>query len=130
VCQATLHSNPQHVLVELHEGQLRVSAEVHSETVVINLPLTTSPSGALEDRILVYIDPLSLRVTQNTVECITLGCLSSTTPLTPLSSNSSLSLDGSVYIGGVPQWTEYMRAKAKSTTGFRGCLGVSKSNYF
>ena len=41
-----------------------------------------------------------------------------------------ITLDGSLSVGGVNQWTPYIRSKVKTTEIYRGCLGVSLALIF
>ncbi len=76
------------------------------------------------------MDSLRLNLTLNAGDCPgeAPDCYAAQS-LPPEGRNLSMGLDGPVYIGGVPQWTPYMRTKAKSTSGFTGCLGVSRCSW-
>ena len=114
----------QHMVGELYQGQIRASVSFGAETVAVSLPIPPSPGGILSANISIAIGQGRLEVSRDENNCDKVDGLCSVNKTAEVDSGNVV-LDGSLYIGGVPQLTPFIRSKLKTTDGYRGCLGVS-----
>ena len=121
--QVDKEGNLQHLVAELVSSSLYVSASFGPETVSLVLPLMLTPEGILEANITITVGQGHLEVVNSDCEagiCSVNG--------TAKSQQASLMLDGSLYIGGLPRLTPFIRSKLHTVSYYRGCLGVSNNN--
>ena len=111
--------NLQHLVVELVSGDLYVSTSFGTETISLTLPLPLLQGDIMSGNISVTIGRGVLIISN---DCDEGGC---SVNATAKMYRGNVVLDGSLYIGGLPQLTPFIRSKLHTIKYFRGCLGVS-----
>ena len=105
---------------------MHVSTDIAGEFVETSLAITPAETTSYLD-LEVDLSGRSLTLVKNPQNC------AETTGTTHCRSTAMLQNDisqftvvnGSLYIGGLPDVTPYIRSKIESAAGFRGCLGVN-----
>ena len=90
--------------------------------------LTISPSETASYLDLkVELSGISLTLIKDPATCPTQGSSTHCQSTTMLDNRVQqiAVVNGSLYIGGLPEVTPYVRSKIATLSGFRGCLGVS-----
>ena len=100
-----------------------MSASFGPETVSVVMPLNLTADGILEANITITVGQGRLEVRNS--DCKVGVC---SVNGTAKSHKDTLVLDGSLYIGGLPQLTPFIRSKLHTINYYRGCLGVSRQS--
>ena len=114
-------SGVQHLAIEFFDAAISVSTDVGQQPLSAQL---TIPA----DIHLLYTAHVTVLVTMTTLSisrapCVP-GLLQCEVTATVQPGGEVIDIAGTLYIGGVPEFTPYVSSKFKSREGFRGCLGV------
>lgn len=128
--QMDANQRPQHLGAELLDSpvpSLRVTASLGFETLISELPLNVSPlTGMMDSKFLIQLGQGYLNVTINPLTCNEgPDCFSSIKVEQDSNALAEVNLDEDLFVGNIPELTPYIRSKIISTSGLRGCLGVS-----
>lgn len=121
--QTNVVGKPQHLSLELVDGELKMSLELGSRSSVGTLRVARSVTGVVSHIVTVTIQENVAILTLDPGSCDVQELCQLT--LNHTNGVQSVSLNERLYVGGIPTFTPYIRSKLDSLDGFTGCLSVS-----
>ena len=101
-----------------------MSTDIGAQPVEAQLTIPANSDRLYISTVVVTITSRNVTIQRDVTSCVERLVPCSVTETVPLEGDV-ISLQGTLYVGGVPEFTPYIRSKFRTTEGFRGCLGVS-----